>query len=195
MWTWEKFLHSKNWWGVTILTDNLDKREKKIAAEAVTEATMKKTPSTTTRLPLTQLKPNENSLPSSNFTMPLQLKLSVTTLSKLELSLPAQSNLSSCNLDYEKSHTTGISKSYSAKNSPSVQGNKKGLKVRFLHLRHWWGVTILTDDLDNWEKKIAAKATIRSPLIQSKLQKQPYAKCRSKTFWIMLVKSIQIYFI
>lgn len=97
---------------------------------------MKKTISTTTRLPLTQLKLNENLLPSSNFIMPLQLKLSVTTLSKLELSLPAQSNLLSCNLDHEKSHTTGISKSYGAKNPPSVQGNKKGLEVRFLHSRY-----------------------------------------------------------
>lgn len=99
----------------------MDKREKKVAAEAVAEAIMKKTSSTTTRLPLIQLKPNENPLPSSNFTVPLQLKLSVTILSKLQLSLPAWSNLLSCNLDHEKSHTTGTSKSHSAKNPPPIR--------------------------------------------------------------------------
>ena len=49
--------------------DNLDKREKEIATEAAAEAATKKTPLTTTILPLTQSKLNENPLPSSNLIM------------------------------------------------------------------------------------------------------------------------------
>lgn len=106
--------------------DNLDRREKELAAEAAAETAMKGTPLTTTTSPLTQSKLNGNPLPSSNPAAPLQSKLTTTPLPNSESSLTFQSNFSSGNLDHGKSHTTVTSKCHGAENPPPAQGNKKG---------------------------------------------------------------------
>lgn len=103
-----------------IARDNLNNREKEIAAELAAETATKKSLATTTA-PLGQSKPTPTSLPGS------------------ELILPSQSSLSLDNQDHED--RTGTVQSHDVKDPLPAQGDKNGSEAT--KYKSWFGVCIL----------------------------------------------------